>query len=366
MDPSGIMNSVMGMVKRLAATIPTPSDDQQISSYETFQQLVTQLTTNTQYIHDLLILTIIVVLALELLSKLVYHVPSKIINTSSIPVRGKHLDNFSWKDWTFIAINKCMTGLFVYCYFGYLWSVRNKQVEEHDHDHHHHHHDEEESLGGHHNCCGGGKGVWAINEISFVNTILPIPILFITYDFFYTLLHWFLHVKSIYAYVHKHHHHQKAPSRANIDAVNVHPIEFFLGEFNHVLTLHLVVKGMPLVGFHGMDVSWVGALLFIAVGGALAGLNHTRHDVVARIPSTKLSNDGEEGEKKKKNGWTVFDSKHHDVHHRIPQSNYGQYTVFWDRIFGTFREYNEDDRVNPAYQLDPLTGKTAEKTLKKQ
>lgn len=47
-----------------------------------------------------------------------------------------------------------------------------------------------------------------------------------------------------------------------------------------------------------------------------------------------------------------------DVHHRIPQSNYGQYTVFWDRIFGTFREYNNEDRINPAYQLDPSTGKT--------
>ena len=134
-------------------------------------------------------------------------------------------------------------------------------------------------------------------------------------------------MKSIYAYVHKHHHHQKAPSRANIDAVNVHPLEFFLGEFNHILALHLVVKGTPLLGFSGMDVSWAGAVAFIGLGGVLAGLNHTRHDVVARVPSGGLN----------KTGWTVFDSKHHDVHHRIPQSNYGQYTVMWDRIFGTFR-----------------------------
>jgi sterol desaturase/sphingolipid hydroxylase (fatty acid hydroxylase superfamily) len=157
--------------------------------------------------------------------------------------------------------------------------------------------------------------------------------------------------------VHKHHHFQKAPSRANIDAVNVHPIEFFLGEFNHLLALHLVVKGMPLVGFHGMDISWLGAALFIGIGGVLAGLNHTRYDVVLRIPSGLSNEDG------KSNGWTLFDSKHHDVHHRIPQSNYGQYTVLWDRMFGTFREYNKDDRVNPAYQLDPATGMTL-KTLK--
>jgi sterol desaturase/sphingolipid hydroxylase (fatty acid hydroxylase superfamily) len=87
----------------------------------------------------------------------------------------------------------------------------------------------------------------------------------------------------------------------------------------------------------------VAATLFIGLGGVLAGLNHTRHDVA--ISNVKA-------------GWTLYDSKHHDVHHRIPQSNYGQYTVLWDRVFGTFREYDEKDRVNPAYQLDPCTGRT--------
>lgn len=279
-------------------------------------------------------------------------------------MRGKHLDDFSWKDRTFIGINKCMTGLFVYCYFGYLWSIRKSEAghddrgHEEDHRDNHHRRHEEESLGGHHHdCCAGGSGIWSTSELSFANTLLPLPLLFVTYDFFYTLLHWFLHVKSIYAYVHKHHHHQKAPSRANIDAVNVHPLEFFLGEFNHVLALRLVVKGMPLVGFHGADVSWLGATLFIALGGVLAGLNHTRHDVVARVPRP-LPGSSCGGVDSGYGGWTIFDSKHHDVHHRIPQSNYGQYTVFWDRIFGTFREYDEGDRVNPAYQLDPVTGKT--------
>lgn len=50
------------------------------------------------------------------------------------------------------------------------------------------------------------------------------------------------------------------------------------------------------------------------------------------------------------------------MHHRIPQSNYGQYTVVWDRIFGTFRDYDNNDRVNPAYQLDPSTRKTIKST----
>ena len=43
------------------------------------------------------------------------------------------------------------------------------------------------------------------------NTLLPLPCLYIVYDFFYTILHWALHIKSIYGYIHKHHHVQKAP-----------------------------------------------------------------------------------------------------------------------------------------------------------
>lgn len=28
----------------------------------------------------------------------------------------------------------------------------------------------------------------------------------------------------------------------------------------------------------------------------------------------------------------------HDLHHRLPQSNYGQYTMFWDHLWGSYRE----------------------------
>lgn len=369
-----IISFVTGLVTRLAATIPSSTNsDSTISTL--LSQLLTDLRT-PQSLQDLFLLTTIVVIALEILNQLVYHVPTILSNNNdplkkkrAIPVRGKHLDNFSVKDYTFIMINKCMTGLFVYCYFGYLWSVREPQSADVTTT----------------RARGGGHGIFTTNNLSLQNTLLPLPLLFLTYDFFYTLLHWFLHIKSIYVYVHKHHHFQKAPSRANIDAVNVHPLEFFLGEFNHILALMLVVRGVPMTssGYRGMDVSWVGAVLFIGVGGVLAGLNHTRHDVVLSVPSgvsssTAASSETEDestssssssssnnnntisnNRKKKSKGYlTIFDSKHHDVHHRIPQSNYGQYTVFWDRIFGTFRDYDENDRVNPAYQLDPLTGKT--------
>eukprot|EP00521_Asterionellopsis_glacialis_P004110 CAMPEP_0195272030 /NCGR_PEP_ID=MMETSP0706-20130129/15490_1 /TAXON_ID=33640 /ORGANISM="Asterionellopsis glacialis, Strain CCMP134" /LENGTH=193 /DNA_ID=CAMNT_0040327989 /DNA_START=174 /DNA_END=755 /DNA_ORIENTATION=+ len=171
--------------------------------------------------------------------------------------------------------------------------------------------------------------------MTWKNVLLPLPVLYIVYDFVYTIMHWALHIKAVYGYIHKHHHHQKAPSRGNQDAINVHPVEFFLGEYNHLLALFISSHILDL------QIHIVCTLLFVSIGGICAGLNHTRHDVSITVW-----------------GVTLFDSKAHDVHHRIPQSNYGQYIMFWDYIFGTFRPYNPQDRVNPSAQLDPQTGKT--------
>jgi hypothetical protein len=108
---------------------------------------------------------------------------------------------------------------------------------------------------------------------------------------------------------------QKAPSRGNADAVNVHPFEFLSGcvteiqrplhstevsynacsrcslaatvsppptssntkttsrEYNHLLAIHLVAQVLPL---HALTV-----LVFIVLGGFLASLNHTRFDIKA-------------------------------------------------------------------------------------
>lgn len=174
--------------------------------------------------------------------------------------------------------------------------------------------------------------------MSLLNTLLPIPLLYVVFDFFYTILHWALHIKSIYGYIHKHHHHQKAPSRANVDAINVHPVEFFLGENLHLVSLYIVTHVMQL------RVHVIGALLFVVFGGVLAGLNHTRFDfVLSIIMKIPLWNGGGSGSRNGSEsesdggGITLFDSKYHDIHHRFPNANYGQYTVLWDHIFGTFR-----------------------------
>lgn len=70
---------------------------------------------------------------------------------------------------------------------------------------------------------------WRLSEASAANTLVALPLLYVVYDFFYTLFHRALHHRSLYRHIHKHHHRQKAPSRGNADAVNVHPFEFLSG-----------------------------------------------------------------------------------------------------------------------------------------
>ena len=234
-----------------------------------------------------------------------------------IPVRGKHLDELSVKDHLFIGMNRIATAPFVYFLLRYLYHEPN--------------------------------AVWDPRKMTATNVLLPIPIIFVIYDFFYTLLHWALHIKAIYGYIHKHHHHQKAPryvsidgklhavgkasisifsqhecasffflscrsSRATVDAINVHPVEFFLGEYNHIFACFLYCRAL------GMELHAATTIIFLVIGAVLAGLNHTRYDCVISLL-----------------GVTLYDSKVHDVHHRIPQSNYGQYIMLWDHLFGSFR-----------------------------
>ena len=227
------------------------------------------------------------------------------MNAKQIPVRGKHLDDFTPTDHLFIGISKAQTGPFLYILLRYCFHEANV--------------------------------IWTFGDEDFTlkTVLMPIPVLYLVYDFFYTLLHGFLHVRAVYPLIHKHHHVQKAPSRATDDAVNVHPIEFTLGEYNHLWTIFLCCR------FANLRMHILAPLVFLAMGGILAGWNHTRFDLTFKLF-----------------GVTIFDSKAHDVHHRIPQSNYGQYTMFWDYMFGTYRRYDPNDKVNPKAQLDPKTGKS--------
>lgn len=60
---------------------------------------------------------------------------------------------------------------------------------------------------------------------------------------------------------------QVNPTRGNHDAMNVHPVEFIVGEYLHL-------AAMMVVPVHAAT-----CLVFIVMLGVLTSLNHTRYDV---------------------------------------------------------------------------------------
>lgn len=180
-----------------------------------------------------------------------------------------------------------------------------------------------------------------------MSVLAPLPVYFIVYDFFYATTHMALHQKGIYAYIHKHHHRQQAPrwvhfvrpppylttlsslyyfcwhplplfpgpqssSRGSEDSINIHPLEFCLGHINAIVALFLVCRVL--------QVHIMGSNLIQLIYAGTSCFNHSRHDVELSI-----------------GGITIWNSKDHDVHHRIPNKNYGRVIMLWDRLFGTFR-----------------------------
>ncbi len=218
----------------------------------------------------------IIMVGLEILSIII---PPLFARSEKIPIKGKHLDELDSLDKTYIFINKLLTIIFVYhlIYVCYHTPTVN----------------------------------WNMDQISWQNTIGALILFYIFYDFFYMNFHRILHIRALYPYVHKHHHRQKAPSRGNLDAINVHPFEFLVGEYLHLLTIWVIPCHIVTVAF------------FIIAGGIFASLNHTRFDVI--IPPG------------------IYSVKVHDVHHRLPESNYAQYIMLWDHIFGTYRDYDCDE-----------------------
>ena len=232
----------------------------------------------------------------------------------AIPVRGKHLDELRRIDYYCIAFNKANTAPFTYFYLRYCYDM----------------------MMDHPNIMIGRNVKNLSSSFTIYNTVVPLVSLFLLFDMFYSIFHCILHLQYLYPYIHKHHHIQKAPSRANVDAVNVHPIEFIGGEYNHLFVLYLYTTV-----FRG-PIHIVTAILFLVMGGILAGMNHTRFDLTMSIPIPNIMKlvSMEQQQYIATDYilyWTFYDSKAHDVHHRIPQSNYGQYFMLWDYLMGSYR-----------------------------
>ena len=94
---------------------------------------------------------------------------------------GVVLEKFDWKDHAFTNFSRLSTVVFTYHMLCYVWHA--EKVE------------------------------WALSKLTLQNSILPLVLCYVIYDFFYCLWHRALHHKVLYRHIHKHHHRQHAPSR---------------------------------------------------------------------------------------------------------------------------------------------------------
>jgi sterol desaturase/sphingolipid hydroxylase (fatty acid hydroxylase superfamily) len=156
---------------------------------------------------------------------------------------------------------------------------------------------------------------WNFNEATLLNTAVALPALFLVYDLLYYVCHRYAHCGWLYRYIHRHHHRQQAPFRGNDDGINVHPLEIVVSSYLHIAAAFVVITWI----LAGPGVHVIALILFFGTSALLSGLSHTRHDLqFPVVPSV----------------WKV---QHHNTHHSFRNANFGQYSMLWDYLFGTFK-----------------------------
>lgn len=130
----------------------------------------------------------------------------------------------------------------------------------------------------------------------------------VVYDFFYYVLHRWLHTPRMMRYVHGVHHRVHYPEA--MDGLFLHPAETFAG-------LALLFIAMAAVG----PIS-VASFLVVALVHSIANIA-THTNLVVPYRACALFN-----------YWAV----RHDFHHSTYRNaNYASIFPFWDRMFGTYQ-----------------------------
>jgi sterol desaturase/sphingolipid hydroxylase (fatty acid hydroxylase superfamily) len=151
-------------------------------------------------------------------------------------------------------------------------------------------------------------------------TIVNGPVAFVATVMLNDLMYWAghgaMHLKSLYPYVHKQHHRQLIPFRGLPDALNIHPAEELIGAAIFGAALQVAIRT---IGVHA-STAWVS----FAYWSLFNILNHFDLDTPLRVPVPFASG-----------------ALDHQMHHRVPRCNYSKLTMFWDRLFGTYRPFVE-------------------------
>lgn len=156
-----------------------------------------------------------------------------------------------------------------------------------------------------------------IDALGLLNGPFALCLVLLLNDMFYAPTHRLLHTPFLYKWIHKHHHRVTYPQRGNVDARNEHPVE-------QIIAMALWFSSLALTAvITGLHAGVIPLHMGIMVVGAC--FNHTGCDL-------SLSMLGVE-----------FSVRAHEMHHRKPNTNFGQLVMVWDKLMGTYAPYASCD-----------------------
>ena len=117
---------------------------------------------------------------------------------------------------------------------------------------------------------------------------------------------------SLIRWVHRHHHQQTYPDRGLVDTFNTCCIESQVGLYMQLGVLWAFDRGL---GYSSLP----GAIWFFSIAGLLSVLSHDNMDRALPLD--------------------LWRADEHHMHHAIAKCNYSPYTTLWDRVFGTYKEF---------------------------
>jgi Delta7-sterol 5-desaturase len=161
-----------------------------------------------------------------------------------------------------------------------------------------------------------GLWLWRRGVIHFrtdagLRALADVLVLLLSMDLLMYLLHRVAHTRVLYALLHKFHHQYDRPRPLTLFALS--PVE------------NLAFGGLWLTFISVYHASWLGMSLYLMLNVCFGAVGHLG---VEPLPA----------------GWVkrpvlrqFAGGSFHAQHHQDMRHNFGFYTLFWDRLFGTLR-----------------------------
>lgn len=154
-----------------------------------------------------------------------------------------------------------------------------------------------------------GWWLWKQGVISLVvkplfPTLLDLFLIFLYFDFSMYVLHRTMHIGWLYRHFHSRHH----------DHVDVNGISFYLMNPLEALGFAIfLIMFLTICPF-----SFDALMIYLFINWLYGTMGHSGITIRNRVLA-----------------WCVGDTEFHHIHHSQLVGNYGFYTGFWDRLFGT-------------------------------